>query len=66
MYYLVIIQNNNTQTVYAYPTLDEALSVFHQELGYRSEARTSTVCVILDENGALVKQDHWKQENPED
>lgn len=62
MYYLVIIQNDSSQAVYAYNNMDDALARFHSELAYRSESRTSTVCVILDSNGALVKRDMWKME----
>lgn len=61
MYYLVIIQNDNTQTVFSYQTMDEALSTFHTELAYRGSGRVSTVCVILDSTGALVKRDIWKK-----
>lgn len=65
MYYLVIIQNDNTQTVFSYQTMDEALSTFHTELAYRGSGRVSTVCVILDSTGALVKRDVWRKEVPE-
>jgi hypothetical protein len=61
MYYLVIIQNNNTQSIFSYQTIDEALSVFHTELAYRGETRNSTVCVILEETGALIKRDSWQR-----
>ena len=62
MYYLVIIQNDSAQSIYAYNNMDDALAQFHSELAYRAETRTSTVCVILDSNGALVKRDMWKME----
>lgn len=65
MYYLVIIQNDSAQAIYAYNSMDDALAQFHSELAYRAEARTSTVCVILDANGALVKRDVWRKEVPE-
>lgn len=66
MYYLVIIQNDNTQAVFSYQTMDEALSTFHTELAYRGSGRVSTVCVILDSMGALVKRDSWQKAIQED
>lgn len=48
MYYLVIAQNNDTQAVYRYDTMDAALAAYHAELAYRAEGRTSTKCAILD------------------
>lgn len=59
-YYLVIIQNKNTQAVYEYSTFDAALATFHNELGYRGEGRTSTMCLIIDERGSTIKKDYWE------
>ena len=59
MYYLVIVQNSNTQAVYAYESLDTALSAFHSELAYRGEGRTSTTCVIINATGEVIKTDFW-------
>lgn len=68
MYYLVIIQNNSFQAIYAHDTLDSALSAFHAELAYRNEARTKTVCSILNDNGELIKNEvyelHVSEEDP--
>lgn len=58
-YYLVIVQNNETQAVYAYADIDQALASFHNELAYRAANRTSTLCVIIDEYGNTVKREHW-------
>lgn len=60
MYYLVIIQNDSSQAVYAHSTLDSALSSFHAELAYRHEARTKTVCTILNNNGELIKNEVYE------
>ena len=60
MYYLTIVQNNNTQAVYAYSSLNDALASFHQELAYRGEGRESTLCVIVNENGILIKSEIWR------
>ena len=60
MYYLMIVQNNNTQAVYAYSSLNDALAAFHQELAYRGEGRESTLCTIVNENGILIKSEIWR------
>lgn len=57
MYYVVIVQNNETQSVYRYSTYNEALAAYHAELAYRAEDRTSTKCAILDENLCSVRQE---------
>jgi hypothetical protein len=46
--------------VYKYDTLDAALAQLHNELAYRAEGRTKTVCVILNSIGELVKREAWK------
>lgn len=61
MFYLVIIQNNTTQAVYPYDTLDAAISMFHTELAYRGDGRDKTVCVILNQKGELVKRELWER-----
>lgn len=61
MYYLVIIQNDTTQAVYSYETVDAAMSMFHTELAYRGDGRNRTVCVILNKNGELVKREFWER-----
>lgn len=61
MFYLVIMQNDTTQTVYSYTTLDDALAAFHNELAYRAEGRNKTVCVILNSVGDLIKKEYWKR-----
>ena len=48
MYYLAIIQNENTSALYNYSTFEQALAAYHTELAYRSDDRTSTRCVIFD------------------
>ena len=65
MYYLVIIQNQNTQAVYAYSSIDTALSAFHSELAYRGEGRVSSTCVIVNELGEVIKTDYWIKESTE-
>lgn len=59
MYYLVIVQNGNTQAVYAYNSLDNALAAFHSELAYRSADRTSTKCTILNSDLVQVRVEQY-------
>ena len=61
-FYLVIVQNNSTQAVYAYDKLDDALAAFHVELAYRAEGRTSTMCLITDYQGSTIKREYWEKE----
>ena len=65
MYYLVIVQNNETQAVYRYSTYNEALAAYHAELAYRAEGRTSTKCAILDNNLSCVRQEVYTAESQE-
>lgn len=59
MYFLVIIQNDITPTIYSYQTYDAALSAFHQEMGYRHESRTSTACSLMDNHGIVLRNEVW-------
>lgn len=64
MFYLVIMQNDETQAVFRYGTLDAALAAFHTELAYRGEGRNKTVCTILNRIGEAIKRECW--ERPEE
>lgn len=64
MYYLAIVQNNDTQALYRYNTLDEALATYHTELAYRGEGRTSTKCTILDDNLQAIRNDSYTAPTP--
>lgn len=64
-YYLVIVQNDSAQAVYAYIDLDDALAAFHQELAYRASDRLSTLCVIMNSHGNFIKQDYYQKPNEE-
>lgn len=61
MFYLVIMQNDETQAVFRYDTLDAALAAFHTELAYRGDGRNKTVCVILNRIGEAVKRECWER-----
>lgn len=59
MYFLSIIQNYSVPAFYSYNTKSEALAVFHNELGYRHETRTSTVCILYDNKGNELERDYY-------
>lgn len=62
MYYTVIIQNDNTQAIFAYATLNEAKAKYHSELAYRAEGRTSTKCAILTPDLGVLLRDEYREE----
>ena len=62
MYYLAIVQNNNTKALYDYESYDAALAAFHSELAYRGEGRTSTKCALLDANLSMIRQEVYGAE----
>jgi len=66
MYYLAIIQNYTTPAFYAYDTKSAALSAFHNELAYRHESRTSTVCILYDRKGNELKRDYYDVQDVEE
>ena len=64
-FYMGIVQNRNTKALYEYETYDEALVAFHQEMAYRSDSRTSTLCFIFDDNGCFYNTELWTKPEPE-
>ena len=65
MYFLTIIQNYSVPAIYSYQTKSEALTAFHNELAYRNEARTSTVCILYDRKGNEIERDYYDVEDVE-
>lgn len=63
MYYTIIIQNDNTQAIFAYATLNEAKAKYHSELAYRAESRTSTKCAILTPDLGVLLRDEYRVES---
>lgn len=57
MYYVAIVQNDETQALYRYSDYDEALAAYHSELAYRAEGRKSTKCAILNGDLQLLRQE---------
>lgn len=61
MFYLVIIQNKQTPAIFAYQNYDAALAAFHTELAYRAEGRTSTTCMIINDEGSVYKTESYSK-----
>lgn len=57
MYYLAIVQNDETQALYRYNSYEEALAAYHTELAYRAEGRRSTKCAILNGDLQMLRQE---------
>lgn len=63
-YILLTIQNGSIPTLREYNSGETSAenwnavcAAFHQELAYRHESRTSTVCVIFNYDGNELKRD---------
>lgn len=59
MFYLAIVQNDETQALYRYNTYEEALAAYHTELAYRAEGRRSTKCAILNGDLQMLRQETY-------
>lgn len=64
-YYLTIVQNKITCACFVYDSEDAAKAAFHSELAYRAPERTSTLCIISNENGAIIAVDKYRAPNPD-
>lgn len=62
MYILLVIQNGTTPAMRTYDTWDAATAAYHQELAYRHESRTSTVCVLFNYEGVELRRDVYIKE----
>ena len=65
-YILLVIQNGSIPVLTQYNSgstqaenWNAATAAFHQEMGYRHESRTSTVCVIFNYDGNELKRDAY-------
>lgn len=59
MYILVCIQNGNIPLLKSYDSYNEALAEYHEELAYRHESRTSTMAMIIDQEGKILKREKY-------
>lgn len=65
-YYVAIVQNGNTQALFAYDNIDTALEKFHSEMGYHESTRNSTLCLLFDQTGYVMRNELWERyEEPE-
>lgn len=55
-YYAVILKEDS-QTIFAYDTVNEALSCLHHEIEYAINANVVTTCYVSDFNGKILKRD---------
>lgn len=61
-YYVAIVQNGNTQALFAYDNIDNALEKFHDELRYHAETRNSTLCLLFDQTGYVMRNELWERD----
>lgn len=64
MFYCVIM--NDTQAIFAYPTLREASEKFHTELAYSLNQNRTTTCVVMDKSGAVYKSEQYTAETAQE
>lgn len=65
MYILVCVQNGNTPLLKSYTNLNEALAEYHTELAYRHESRTSTMAMVIDGKGRVLKREEYIANAPQ-
>lgn len=65
MFYLAIVQNDETQALYRYSTYEDVLAAYHTELAYRAEGRKSTKCAILNGDLQMLRQETYTAPVPE-
>ena len=63
-YYLAIVQNDTIAALYAKDSYEDALALYHTELAYRAEGRTSTKCAILNSDLEVVKRESYIAQTP--
>ena len=65
VYYVFIAQNQGeageADAVYKRSSYEDALALFHSELGYRHEARNSTIVSILTADGNSVRDGAYRK-----
>lgn len=65
MYAVIAIQNGTTFVSYTYTDWNEAKAQYHQELAYRHESRTSTMCMIIDSDGQMQLREKYSKNSEE-
>jgi hypothetical protein len=68
MFFVLIItkeaNDEFTQVVFRYDTWKQARAKFYYELFYDAAGRKACSCTILNQGGAIVKQDCWDDSAP--
>lgn len=74
MFFVLVItkeaDDSYTQNVYRYDNADtqiawkQARAKFYYELFYDAQGRKACSCTILNQGGAIVKQDSWDDSAP--
>lgn len=65
MYVVLVIQNGTTFVSYTYTDWNDAKARYHQELAYRHESRTSTMCMIIDSDGQVQLREKYSKNSEE-
>ena len=53
-HFVSIIQNDETCACFAYPDRAAAVTKFHTEMAYAANANVTTLCIVVNANGAVV------------
>lgn len=56
---LVIVQNGSIVQTFTDIGGNDLDAIYHTELAYRHETRTSTTCFITDETGMVLKRETY-------
>lgn len=54
MFYTILIREQ-TQAIFAYAELQDAVGKFHAEMAYAHDANLRTTCLVVDSMGCCVK-----------
>ena len=58
-HFVSIIQNDETCACFAYPDRAAAIAKFHTEMAYASNANVTTLCIVANSNGAIVRTEKY-------
>ncbi len=53
-HFVSIIQNDDVCACFAYPDKTAAVAKYHTEMAYAANANITTLCVVVNANGAVV------------
>lgn len=58
-HFVTLVQNDATAACFAYDTKAAALAKFHHEMEYASTSGTTTLCTVMNANGAIVANEKY-------